>query len=1327
MGWTKEQEQAITARGANLLVAAAAGSGKTAVFVERIVKMVCEEDYEIDKILVMTFTKAAAAEMKERIGNRLLEEGIQNPDNQKLQGQLAYIHRAPISTIHSFCMELLREHFHLISLDPNFRIGEEGEIALLKEQVLDEMMEECYGEREEEFLNLVEAYSYGKDDRTICEMILRLFDFSVSHPEPEQWLDHALQALETGEKGPAWLSQVMEYGDRILKDALSYIEEAVKLSEQDVVLEEKYVPQLRKDADGIRTVLQAEDYERRVEAFSGFSFGRMPAIRKKEGINLTLMDEVKELRDEVKTMVTGLLNDCYLSSVEEIRQETMVIKPYAKTLIGLVKRFSEKFLSCKLEKNMLEFNDLEHFSLKLLVEKYEEGKVVKTALAQELSDRYQAVFTDEYQDSNLIQEVLLRAVSREEDGNRFMVGDIKQSIYKFRMARPELFLEKYEAYGEEGLNRKIELKNNFRSRPEVLYSINYFFYQIMKPSLGDVLYDKNSALTPPEMEEEKEQAAREKEIQKEKEKEIGNERLQEEQDAKRENEKRPIAQEILLLNMAGTEGEDGTSDKKTYTEEETGEEYTAIELEARMVAKRIKELTTEQIESKIDSQKEPHIDIQKEPQKDLQIDLQKEPQENHWEYKDMVILLRTMEGWSQIFEEVLTMEGIPVHTESKTGYFDTFEIRVLLNLLSVVDNIYQDIPMAAVMRSPIGGFCGEELAKIRSLVLQERRQEDSFYDEMIFYLETGEEKELKEKIERLLTLLHELREEKTWLSLTELIWSAMNKTGYYHMAGSMPNGDQRMANIRMFLEKARQYEKTSFKGVFHFLQYIEKLRSYQIDYGEASILSEEANVVRIMSIHKSKGLEFPVVFLSGLGKQFNFMDRNQRMLLHPDYYLGLDCIYLDTRSKKVSQQKKMISRQLVLSMLGEELRVLYVAMTRAKEKLIMTGAVKDFHDFIWKYGKRPKNSLGFSAMIKAKNYLQWIFPALCRHPVMDSWKESRGIEIEASEYFSVKGEEPCFRLQVVAPFQLFGQEMKRQYEEMKQKESLIQWIKEGGSREREEEIAQAFSWVYPKEAELSARSKWTVSQLKEEQTEEPLFVSDENEDEWKSFMKAHKNDSVDEVVSSEFILEGEVQADIEKIAEEKEKLFYEKKERKMPAFLQKKEEILTGASRGTAVHKLMEELSFEKVRLTGLEQALSELVETGRYPGEYLPSLPMKKIERFYGSALGKRLAKAEKQGRLYKEVQFMMGVPMKEMEPETNSEELVLVQGVIDLYMEEEDGLILLDYKTDYVKRGEEKKLLARYERQLRWYERALEQMTGKKVKEVVLYSFSLDRAFKL
>lgn len=1265
MGWTKEQKQAISARGSNLLVAAAAGSGKTAVLVERIVKMVCEEDYEIDKILVMTFTKAAAAEMKERIGNRLLEEGIRNPDNQKLQEQLAYIHRAPISTIHSFCMELLREHFHLICLDPNFRIGEEGEIALLKEQVLNEMLEECYGEGKEEFLKLVEAYSYGKDDGIICEMILRLFDFSVSHPEPEQWLDGALQALETGENGPAWLSQVMEYGDRILRDALSYIEEAIKLSEQDLTLKEKYVPQLRKEEDGIRTILHAENYESRVEAFAGFSFGRMPAIRKKEGINLNLMDEVKELRDEVKTMVTGLLNDCYLSSVEEIRQETMTIRPYAKTLIGLVKRFSEKFLSCKLEKNMLEFNDLEHFSLKLLVEKYEEGKVVKTALARELSDHYQAVFTDEYQDSNLIQEVLLQAVSREEDGNRFMVGDIKQSIYKFRMARPELFLEKYEAYGEEGLNRKIELKNNFRSRPEVLYSINYIFYQIMKPSLGDVLYDKNSALTPPETEKEEEQTSRGKKIPKEQEKEIGKELLQEERDEKAENKKRPIAQEILLLNMAGTEGEDGTSDKKTYIEKETGEEYTAIELEARMVAKRIKE--------------------------------------SQWEYKDMVILLRTMEGWSQIFEEVLTMEGIPVHTESKTGYFDTFEIRVLLNLLSVVDNIYQDIPMAAVMRSPIGGFCGEDLAKIRSLVLQERRQEDSLYDEMVFYLAAGEEKELKDKIERLLKLLHELREEKTWLSLTELIWSAMNKTGYYHMAGSMPNGDQRMANIRMFLEKAGQYEKTSFKGVFHFLQYIEKLRSYQIDYGEASILSEEANVVRIMSIHKSKGLEFPVVFLSGLGKQFNFMDRNQKMLLHPDYYLGLDCIYLDTRSKKVSQQKKMISRQLVLSMLGEELRVLYVAMTRAEEKLIMTGAVKDFHDFIWKYGKRPQNSLGFSAMIKAKNYLQWIFPALCRHPVMDSWKESRGIEIEDTEYFFADGEEPCFRMQVTAPFQLFGQEMKRQYEEMKQKENLIQWMKEGGSRKREAEIAQAFSWVYPKEAELSARSKWTVSQLKEEQEEEPLF-------------------------SPEFDLAGEMLEEIEGIEEEKEEeLSHEKKERTMPAFLQKKEEILTGASRGTAVHKLMEELSFEKVRTAGFEQALSQLVESGRYPGEYLSSLPVEKIKKFYKSALGKRLDKAEEQGRLYKEAQFMMGVPMKEMEPETNSEELVLVQGVIDLYMEEEDGLVLLDYKTDYVKRGEEKKFLIRYESQLLWYKRALEQMTGKKVKEVLLYSFSLDRAFKL
>lgn len=1209
MGWTKEQEEAINLRNANLLVSAAAGSGKTAVLVERIVKMVCEEDYAIDKILVMTFTKAAAAEMKERIGARLLEEGIKNPDNPKIQEQLAYIHKAPISTIHSFCMDLLRNHFHLISLDPNFRIGEEGEAALLKEQVLDEMLEECYEEKNEDFLRLIEAYSYGKDDRAVCDMILRLFDFSRSHPEPNQWLADACHALDTTEKEPEWISQVMDYSERILRDALSYTKDAIALCEKDATLFEKYVPVFKNDREEVEKLLAVNTYEERAKAFENLTFTRMPAIRKKEEIHLDVMEEVKEIRDEVKTMVNNLKDDFFLLSLDEIRKESKLLKPYVSTLVELTKRFGEKFLECKLEKNMLEFGDLEHFALELLVESYEDGKVKKTTLAQELSDFYQAVFTDEYQDSNLIQEVLLQSVSREEDGNRFMVGDIKQSIYKFRMARPELFLEKYDTYGEEGLNRKIELKNNFRSRPEVLYSINYIFYQIMKPSLGDVNYEKKVALTPPET-------------------------------ATKDTKQQ---QELLLLDMAGN---------KEF-QADGGEDYTSIELEARMVAERIKAL-------------------------------------EGVPYKDMVILLRTVEGWAQIFEDVLGMEGIPVHTESRTGYFDAFEIRVLINLLSVVDNIYQDIPLAAVLRSPIGGFSGEDLAQIRSLVIQDQREEDSLYDEMVFYAEAGENDILTGKIRKVLTLIGELRSEKTWMSLEELIWSALEKTGYYHLAGSMPNGEQRMANIRMFLEKARQYEKTSFKGVFHFLQYIDQLRSYEIDYGEASVLGEEADVVRIMSIHKSKGLEFPIVFLCGLGKQFNFMDRNQRMLLHPDYYLGLDCIYLESHSKKVSQQKKMIGKQLVLSMLGEELRVLYVAMTRAKEKLIMTGAIKDFNQYMLKYANRSESQLGFSAMTKAKTYLQWILPALLRHPVTDSYKKSRGIEIDPSEYFSAEGEEPCFCLKVTAPFELIGGEIIKKQREQGQREDFMEWVRTDVNSEAIQEIEKELSWVYPKEKELGARSKWSVSQLKEER-EEKLFVPVEQES----------------AVETEGVTPS--------------------KERLIPSFLKEKEEILTGAGRGTAVHKLLEVLSFSKVEEMGLESAIEELVKAGRYPKEYVKSLPLRQIETFYASSLASRMRKAEQNGTLYKEAQFMMGVPMKEMEPETESEELVLLQGVIDLYLEEEDGLVLLDYKTDYVKRGEEEKLISRYEGQLHWYKRALEQMTNKPVKETILYSFSLSRALSL
>ncbi len=1216
MGWTKEQQQAIDVRNKNLLVSAAAGSGKTAVLVERIVKMVCEENYDIDKILVVTFTKAAAAEMKERIGNRLLTEGMNHPDNARIQEQLSYIHRAPISTIHSFCTNLLRNHFHMISLDPGFRIGEEGETALIKEQVLEELLEENYAARSEDFLKFVEAYSYGKDDRAIGNMIVKLFDYSISHPMPEQWLKNAQEALIIEESEPSWIQVVVDYGSRILQDAVSCLERALEISLEDSFVAEKYAAFLAEEKEEIEKIKNAESYVERKQAFDSFTFKRIPAVRTKDPLVKACQERAKALRDEAKSMVVRLEQDCYKATMSDMIREAEMLRPYVKVLIDLVLRFSEKYMACKQEKNVLEFHDLEHLALKLLIQDYREGEVVKTPLAEELSRRYQAVFTDEYQDSNLIQEVLLKAVSREADGNRFMVGDIKQSIYKFRMARPEIFLEKYALGEEEGKNINIELKNNFRSRPEVLYGINYIFYQIMKPALGDVLYEEKVALTPPA---EKVEAY--------------------EQDLLNGTD---VKQELWILDL-----------EKEEEHFEQWREESSVELEAKMIASRIKELSG-------------------------------------YEYRDMVILLRTMEGWASVFEEVLTMEGIPVHTESRKGYFDTFEIRVLLNLLSVIDNIYQDIPMAAVLRSPVGGMKGEDLAEIRSLVAEERRIEDSLYDEMLFYLEKGKSAELKQKIDAVLRLLFELREEKTRLSLPELIWSVLEKTDYYHLVGSMPNGEQRMANIRMFLEKAAEYEKTSFKGVFHFVRYIEQLRSYDIDYGEASVLGEEADVVRIMSIHKSKGLEFPVVFLAGTGKMFNFMDRNQRMLLHPDYYIGLDCIDLRDRIRYPSQQKKVISRQLVLSMLGEELRVLYVALTRARDKMIITGTMDDFEKKFRTCGENPEGELHFAKMTKATRYLDWIFPAILRNHCMDGFRESYGVFLKEQEYYEKPGEKADFQVRVIKAKTLLGREIAGKLKDKFKQDQFYEFLASDTKSAQKKRIEQAFSWEYPKQAELKSRSKWSVSQLKEEGMEEELLIP------------------VYTDLSGEIIPESKIEIS-----------------RTIPEFMKEKEEepVLTGAGRGTVVHKLMEEISFAEVEEKGLEVAVSRLIDEKRFSEEYKEILPMHAMRPFFASSLGRRLIEAEKQGRLYKEAQFMIGVPMREMEAETDSDELVLVQGIIDLYMEEEDGLVLLDYKTDYVEKGQGEKLVDRYRTQLMWYKRALEQMTGKKVKETLIYSFRLSK----
>lgn len=1212
MAWTEDQQNVIDSRGGNLLVAAAAGSGKTAVLVERIIGMLCEEEnpIDIDHLLVVTFTNAAAAEMRDRIGNAINKKLEEIPHNEHLRKQASYIHRAQITTIHSFCLWVIRNHFNQLSIDPNFRIGEEAELSLLKSDVLKELLEQKYIEADPDFLMFVESYARGKTDKAIEDIILNMHEFSRSYPRPKLWLAHAKEVFEIEDKETLSQSAFMQNMLKRVKVELNEVREQLLLA---LAICEgpagplPYEKTIRLDIELLDELMGGRDYDGFQERFEQGKFSRLSG-RIGEETDKNKQAVVKKIRDDVRSRVAKLKTEMFSRTSEEILKELLDVRPAMDALIQTVMEFDTVLKEAKLKKNLMDFSDLEHYALSILVAGYDEDQnPIASETAKEISLHFEEIMIDEYQDSNLIQEEILNSISRAHSGhnNVFMVGDVKQSIYKFRLARPELFIEKYNRYPSSGgkacPEKKIELSKNFRSREEVLHSVNLLFYQLMGEDLGGVSYTKKAALDPGMKFAETDGATGGR-------------------------------SELLIGDMAAKE----EMLEKLY--DETKEEATMREMEAKLIADRIQELIHGNDPQYVwDKEKESYRKAS---------------------YRDIVILLRTVSGWADVFEEVLMREGIPAHCDSQTGYFSTVEIQNVLSLMSIIDNVYLDIPMAAVLHSPMVGLTGEELAVIRSGYKLSGAEDQSLYTQIELYAMEGENENIKEKLAPFLDLLEELRESKTYLSLHDLIWLALDRTGYYYYAGAMPQGKKRQANLLMLIEKACQYENSSYKGLFHFIRYINQLKQYNIDFGEARILGDGEDVVRIMSIHKSKGLEFPIVFVSGLAKSFNQMDARNTVVMHPDFYIGPDHVDLEYRIRKPTLVKQVIQKNMVLETLGEELRILYVALTRAREKLIMTGVVKDW-DKLRKekaYVRYQKGSLlDYFARAGAASYLQWIVSALVRPQKLIEEK-------------------------VVPVTCMMIKETMEAVKEVALKDELLLWEKEELSQNR---LRSCFEWEYPYAKEVAGKSKFTVSEMKK------------------------------------LSQQGEI--------EETPSLMREETVNLMPAFLEE-EKPISPTSRGTAVHKLLELFDFAKASPDmDIKQELKSLQENKKLPEEYLSLLHPSSLAKLLRSSIGKRLTKAAQVGKLHKEAQYVMGIPLKEADPSSTSEELVLIQGIIDLYFEEEDGLVILDYKTDRIDKGGEKLLAERYRIQLDYYKKALEQMTGRKVKETYIYSFSLGKEIRI
>ena len=1207
--WTKEQQKVIELRNRNILVSAAAGSGKTAVLVERIIQMLTDEEHpmDVDRLLIVTFTEAAASEMKERIRSAIETALEVNPGNAHLQRQSTLIHSAQITTIHSFCLSVIREHFHLIDMDPGFRIAEEGELRLLKQDVLSELLEECYVNQEERFMELVEKLGSGKNDKKLEGMILQLYEYSRSYPQPQKWLEHCvnqyaecenyLKQEGTGEE-PVFLRRALDWAQK-------YIEDLVELADQCIRICEEpdgpymYAPMLEEDRIILDKLAGAADFEELYERLSDIKWKAL-SRKKDESVDSEKRTQVQDIRKQIKDLIGELGKTYFYETPAELLLDMANAKGTMEILAELVNRFAIMFADQKQRKHLIDYNDMEQFALQILTEE-KEGELIPSQTAREYQEQFYEVMIDEYQDSNLIQEAILTSVSTvsREKYNIFMVGDVKQSIYRFRLSRPELFMEKYDSYSSEDSEmQKIDLHKNFRSRPEVLDGVNYIFRQIMRRDLGGIVYDEQAALYPGA----------------EFEPMIG------------ADGKSAYEMELLLVDAQKTGNEFELSDNNK-------------QLEVRVIAKRIKELLrTAKVTDKASGQLRPA------------------------EYRDIVILMRSVKGWADVVSSILAEEGIPAYIGSTEGYFGTYEISVLLDYLQLLDNQRQDLPLAAVLASPFVGLNPQQLAEIRLAA-----KEGFFYKAAEGLAQRAGEEEEKEEKDSLayklrafyLQLTH-FREMVPYTAIHELLQKIIEETGFSLYVAAMPGGERRIANVEMLVEKAAAFEGTSYKGLFNFIRYIEQLQKYDVDYGEANIADEQENTVRIMSIHKSKGLEFPIVFVAGMGKKFNTTDITGSVIIHPEWGVGLDAVDLQRRTKIPTFLKKTIQQEIKLENLGEELRVLYVALTRAKEKLILVGCpsqkqlkeVSEDGMLCQKAVRRADGEvLPFYTLIGANSYLHWVVPALM-------------------------GEDAPVHCRIIGRTEMEEEEEIEQRSELLARDVLEHWatgtVYDAKLREHLEVQSQ---YHYPYAEEQKLKLKFTVSELKK-----------------RAYLQEESGETVYE--------EPEVVPLI-------------------PQFLQE-EEVLTGASRGSAYHKLLEllnyELAYDENSLTAM---MEELQKERKLSDEMVQCIRKADILRFLNSDSGRRMQAAAKRKQLSKEQPFVLGIDAKEIYPDIKGEERILVQGIIDVYFEEDGELVVLDYKTDNVRSAKE--LRDRYHAQLDYYAQALEQLLQKKVKEKIIYSFTL------
>lgn len=1210
--WTPAQKSAIDTRDCNVLVSAAAGSGKTAVLVERIISMITDPDknIDIDRLVVVTFTKAAAAQMKDKIRKALDSMLDENPGDVNLLRQITLLNNAQITTIDSFCLWIIRNHFPEVNLDPGFRIMDEGEKKLIENDVLEDVLEEFYAEADEEFFNLVDAFGMGRDDSGLVSIIDKIYRFSRSNPWIDEWFDECMLVYDDETyDNPA----IKELYDSIKNALFDYRDKYNRLV--DICSEPAgpaaYTGALQSDLLGINEMINSQNFGelgRRIRIFSFEALSR----KKDAGADPDIKEYVKGQRKLFKDYIGRLNDKIFLKDDEGIFADMQGASIQIRTLLKVAKVYAKRVSEVKREKGIIDFNDMEHLALSILVKK-EDGKLVYTETADKLANRFEEILIDEYQDSNQLQEVILNAVSKTrltgENNNIYMVGDVKQSIYKFRLACPELFIEKYDTYGETGDNVRIELQKNFRSRENVLECANDVFSHIMNKNFSGIGYDEsvrlNAGFPYPEY-----------------------------SDSNYGDEANKSTDVILISS-------------------ENEEEATTRELEADRLAKLIEGIVASGV-NVYDSDENIYRPA---------------------EYRDIVILTRSVTGWADTFADALMDRGIPAYTDSSTGYFSVREIQVILSMLTIVDNPVQEISLAAAMMSYFGGFTAAELGMVRKLGREhaDKNTHNNLYEHLKAVAVLGgadkiqetDVKQLSGKCALFLAKLTEYRDKSSVESLYDLCWEMIYDSGYYDYVGTMPAGTQRQANLNVLLERAAGYGKSSYSGLFNFLRYIERLKKFDEDFAEGAASLDNENLVRIMSIHKSKGLEFPIVILAGAHKSINFMDATAPVLVDQNLGIAVDYVDLKRRTKTPTIIKGAMARRIVRESIAEEERLLYVAMTRAREKLIITGVVKDADKTLDKYRGRAEQlaadgMLSFADSENIKNYLDMIMPVCLMDS--DKLKGSFNVMVDAGE----NSESDAFE----------SEEMSDENKKAVADKDLMSQPEVSAGYPLLDELPE-----YVPDDNAAGRMKLTVSQLKAMQAEDD---SEENAYMDESVKAALKKEECDETNSI------------------------------IPKFISGEEVKLAANERGSAYHRVMECLDYSvSVNLDGVKADINRMLETGKMNKLQVKSVNPRDISTFVQSDIGKRAASAVNSGRARREQPFVF-----EYEGQ-------LIQGIIDMYFEEYGELVLIDYKTDRVDKSTavEQELVKRYAIQLDYYAKALAQLTGKCVKEKIIYSFALEK----